>query len=248
MTKIRLDTLVQSQNQHLSKSAVQSLIMQGMVTIEGKVVSKSGFFVDELSNIELKNNELPYVSRGGLKLQKVFDENLLDVTNAICADIGASTGGFTDCLLQHGAQKVYAIDVGHGQLAEKLRNDTRVVVMEKTHIQNVLTLPDRVNVITIDVSFISLRNVLPHAKSLLHPDGKIIALFKPQFEADKITVSKGKGVIRDLATRQRLIDEFSIWVHQFFIVISHFPSPIFGPKGNLEELFMLTQKPLEETT
>jgi 23S rRNA (cytidine1920-2'-O)/16S rRNA (cytidine1409-2'-O)-methyltransferase len=186
---------------------------------------------------------MKYVSRGGLKLEHALEEFHLDPTGLIVMDVGSSTGGFTQCLLEHGAQKVYAIDVGHGQLAWSLRNDPRVVVMERTNIRHLTTLPELVQAAVIDVSFISLRLVLPALVPLLVDAAEtwVVALVKPQFEAGKAEVDRGSGVISDPAIHNRVLNELQEWIpqHTPFGVQGVTDSPIFGRDGNREFLFML---------
>jgi len=243
MTKIRLDKLVQDLHPDLSRSIVQSLIIRGKVSVENRIETKPGLLISPAKRIVVNMAQRKYVSRGGEKLEPVFEERWIDVKDFICLDIGASTGGFTDSLLQHGAAKVYAVDVGHGQLDQKLRLDPRVIVMEKVNIRDLAILPEQVDLITIDVSFISLRLVLPLCHRFLIPEGSIIALCKPQFEADRATVSQGKGVIKDSNTRGKILAEFCSWLvqHSFFI-INEATSPLAGPKGNLEHLFHLKEQ------
>jgi len=241
--KIRLDKLVQLQYPSYSRSKVQSLILQKKIYANDKNMFKPGFLIDDQSTITIKHDEKQFVSRGGNKLQKVFDESWIVVSGKVCADVGASTGGFTDCLLQQGATKVYAIDVGYGQLDHALRNDKRVVVMEKTNARHLKLLPEKVATITVDVSFISLRKILPTIRSWLKPQGKIITLFKPQFEADRKTVTKGKGVIKEERIRMQLLEDFSYWLHKNnFSLIRQTESPLKGPKGNKEYLLLIAEK------
>jgi 23S rRNA (cytidine1920-2'-O)/16S rRNA (cytidine1409-2'-O)-methyltransferase len=187
------------------------------------------------------SDELKYVSRGGLKLEKALNTFQLDPAGLIALDVGASTGGFTDCLLQHGAKRVYALDVGHGQLAWTLRNDPRVIVMEHTNIRHVTTLPEPVQCVTIDVSFISLRLVLPPIVPLLAHPVWIIALVKPQFEAGKADADRGAGVITDPAVHARVLQELQDWIpqHTPFTVRGLTDSPIYGRDGNREFLLYL---------
>jgi len=187
-------------------------------------------------SIELRGEDIPYVSRGGLKLEAALQQLRLDVTGRTCLDVGASTGGFIDCLLSHGAQRVYAVDVGYGQLAWKLRQDPRVVVIERTNIRNMSAdaLPHPVDLATIDVSFISLKIVVPAVLKFIKKDARILALIKPQFEVGKGQVGKG-GVVRDQKLHSRVIEELSNFFADIGLVCDAvFPSPLLGPKGNRE--------------
>ncbi len=224
-----------------SREKAKALIMAGIVYADNQKILKAGDKVKETANIEIRGQKLPFVSRGGLKLDKAIKVFDLDMNNLICMDIGASTGGFTDCMLQNGAKKVYAVDVGYGQLAWKLRSDDRVVNMERTNIRyidfNLIT--DKIDFISIDVAFISLKLVLPVAYELLKDGGDLVALIKPQFEAGKEEVGK-KGVVRDPEIHRKVIEEiieFSI-VNKFKVENLDF-SPIKGPEGNIEFLVKL---------
>jgi 23S rRNA (cytidine1920-2'-O)/16S rRNA (cytidine1409-2'-O)-methyltransferase len=238
MTKIRLDLLLTEKGLVESRSKAQALIMAGKVTVDGRIVNKPGLPVFAEAQIAIQE-DLPYVSRGGLKLAAALDAFALDPTGWVCADVGASTGGFTDVLLQRGTARVYAIDVGYGQLAWKLRQDRRVIVMERTNARYLEALPEAVNLVTIDASFISLKLLLPVvAKWLTIPAG-VIALVKPQFEAGREQVSKG-GVVRDRSVhRQVLKQAVSYAVQSGFSILGLLPSPITGPAGNYEFLIYL---------
>jgi len=191
------------------------------------------------ANIQIAER-MPYVGRGGLKLEAALQAFAVVVEGSVCADIGASTGGFTDCLLQHRACRVYAVDVGYGQLDWKLRQDTRVVVMERVNARFLTQLPELVNVVTADVSFISLKLILPHAQGWLHPDGQVIALIKPQFEAGRRQVHKG-GVVRDPAVHRAVLIDLLSWTPTVGLhAIGLIPSPLRGPAGNVEFLAHLT--------
>ena len=238
MSRKRLDLILVGRGLVDSRQQAQRLIMAGQVMVDGRVVDKPGTRVSQEADITLKAT-LPYVSRGGLKLEAALDRFAIEVTGVIAADVGASTGGFTDCLLQRGASKVYAIDVGYGQLAWRLRNDPRVVVMERVNVRHLRSLPEEVDLATVDVSFIGLEKVLPAIARLLKPGGKIIALFKPQFQARRREVGKG-GVIRDPLLQATLIGRFAAWaVEQRFRVLGPTPSPLLGPAGNQEFFFLL---------
>ena len=207
--KERLDVLLVSLGLAESRAKAQATIMAGEVYVNGQKADKSGMEVDITSNVEVRGSACPYVSRGGLKLEKALRNFGVDPTGYVCSDSGASTGGFTDCLLQQGASKVFAIDVGYGQLAWKIRNDPRVVVMERTNIRYVTPedLGQPLDLSVIDVSFISLSLVLPVVKTLLKPTGQVLCLIKPQFEAGKDKVGK-KGVVRDAAVHEEVLQNF----------------------------------------
>ena len=198
--KERLDVLLVKRNMAESREKAKAIIMSGNVFVEGQREDKAGSTFPEEVEIEIKGNTLPYVSRGGLKLEKAMSRFGVQLAGKVCMDVGASTGGFTDCMLQNGAVKVYAVDVGHGQLAWKLRNDDRVICMEKTNIRYVTPedIGDRIEFASIDVSFISLTKVLGPVKQLLTDEGQVVCLIKPQFEAGREKVGK-KGVVRERA-------------------------------------------------
>ncbi len=246
--KERLDVALVRLGLAPSRERARAIIMAGQVFIGDRLVDKPGTLVplDAPCRIAEVSPELKYVSRGGLKLEKALDTFQLDLTGLIAIDVGSSTGGFTECLLEHGAKKVYAIDVGHGQLAWKLRNDPRVVVMERTNIRHLSTLPEKMQCAVIDVSFISLRLVLPPLLPLLATtqDTWIAALVKPQFEAGKAEVDRGSGVIRDPEVHQRVLQELRTWITQNTIlqVDGEIDSPILGRDGNHEFLFLLRFK------
>ncbi|MBM3119834.1 MAG: TlyA family RNA methyltransferase [Chloroflexi bacterium] len=239
MPKQRLDNLLVSRELAENKSQAQALIMAGKVTVSGRVVTKPGTQVDE--NISLKLAEkLPYVSRGGIKLAHALDEFKLDVTSLTAMDVGASTGGFTDCLLQRGAKRVYAIDVGYGQLDYKLRQNPRVVVMERVNAHYPFSLSEKVNIATIDLSFISVTKVIPNIIAHLTQPGYIIVLLKPQFEAEREDVGKG-GIIKDPQVHARVLGRFIVWVTDNDLRLRGLvASPILGAEGNREFLIFLT--------
>ena len=228
--KERLDVLLVSLGLAESRAKAQATIMAGEVYVNGQKADKSGMEVDITSNVEVRGSACPYVSRGGVKLEKALRNFGVDPTGYVCSDSGASTGGFTDCLLQQGASKVFAIDVGYGQLAWKIRNDPRVVVMERTNIRYVTPedLGEKLDLSVIDVSFISLSLVLPVVKTLLKPTGQVLCLIKPQFEAGKNKVGK-KGVVRDAAVHEEVLQNFK------------------GPEGNIEFLAHLSLQPGEDS-
>lgn len=239
MPKLRLDNLLVKRELAENKSKAQALIMAGEVTVSGRLITKPGTLVDEDAKLELAQ-KLPYVSRGGIKLAHALDEFKLDVTSLSAMDIGASTGGFTDCLLQRGAKLVYAIDVGYGQLDYKLRQDPRVVVMERVNAHYPFSLPEKVNMATMDLSFISVNKVIPNILAHLIQPGYIIVLLKPQFEAERNEVGKG-GVIKDPQVHARVLGRFIIWaVDNDLRLRGLVASPILGAEGNKEFLVLLT--------
>lgn len=242
--KERLDNLLVAQGFAPSRERAKTMIMEGNVFVNGQREDKAGttFQADKIT-IEVKGNVLPYVSRGGLKLDKAMKCFPIDLTDAICMDIGASTGGFTDCMLQNGAAKVYAVDVGHGQLAWKLRNDPRVVCMEKTNFRYTVRedIQDDLDFASCDVSFISLTKILGPAYALLKPTGQMVCLIKPQFEAGRENVGK-KGVVRDPAIHEEVILKVIDFAKQTgFAIIGLDHSPIKGPEGNIEYLVYLSK-------
>ncbi len=239
--KERLDKLLVARGLAESREKAQALILAGEVYVEGQRVDKAGTKVPQEARIEVRREVLPYVSRGGLKLEHALKAFGLKVEGLVCADLGASTGGFTDCLLKHGAQKVYAVDVGRGQLHFRLREDPRVVVMEGINARYLKAedLPEPVDLITIDVSFISLTKILPAAVKLLKPGGLIVALIKPQFEVGRGRVGKG-GVVRDPALHQEVIAKIKDFVQELGLeVLGLTESPLLGPAGNKEFLILL---------
>ena len=233
--KERLDVLLVSLGLAESRAKAQATIMAGEVYVNGQKADKSGMEVDITSNVEVRGSACPYVSRGGLKLEKALRNFGVDPTGYVCSDSGASTGGFTDCLLQQGASKVFAIDVGYGQLAWKIRNDPRVVVMERTNIRYVTPedLGQPLDLSVIDVSFISLSLVLPVVKTLLKPTGQVLCLIKPQFEAGRDKVGK-KGVVRDAAVHEEVLQNFISLAKSLGFTIRNLTfSPVKGPEGNI---------------
>lgn len=243
MAKQRLDNLLVARGLTGSRSQAQSLILAGKVIVSGKRITKPGTLVAEDTIIELEE-KLPYVSRGGIKLAHALNEFKIDVTGLIVADIGASTGGFTDCLLQHGARRIYAIDVGYGQLDYRLRTDPRVVVMERVNAHYPFSLPEKVNLATIDVSFISVTKVIPNVTEHLAAPGYLIILLKPQFEARRDEVGKG-GIIKDPQVHARVLGRFIHWaVENSFRLLGLAPSPIPGAEGNKEFFLLLRPQTL----
>jgi 23S rRNA (cytidine1920-2'-O)/16S rRNA (cytidine1409-2'-O)-methyltransferase len=234
--KIRLDLILVKKGIVQSRDRAQAMIMSGKVTVNGRIINKAGTLVLPEDDIVLKEKDHPYVSRGGLKLEKVLEILDVDIGGFVCLDVGASTGGFTDCLLQHGVGRVYAVDVGYGQLAWKLRQNPRVVVIERKNIRHLAfeAISQLVDLVTVDVSFISLKKVVPEILKFMKKDARILALIKPQFEVGKRNVGK-KGVVRDPALHaeviENLIDFFAKiqLIHEFVV-----PSSVLGPKGNRE--------------
>ncbi|MCX7624327.1 MAG: TlyA family RNA methyltransferase [Thermomicrobium sp.] len=240
MTKkrVRADELLVRRGLASTRSQARALIMAGRVWVGQQRIEKAGELVPEDAELRLVQ-EPRYVSRGGEKLEHALRSFGIDVSGWVCADFGASTGGFTDALLQHGARRVYAIDVGYGQLHLKLRNDPRVVVMERTNVRYLEALPEAIDLVTIDVSFISLRLVLPAAWRVLRPGGYVIALVKPQFEAGRHKVGKG-GVVRDPAVHREVLERvIAAALDLGFAVLGLEPSPITGAEGNVEFLLLL---------
>ncbi|HEY9121608.1 MAG TPA: TlyA family RNA methyltransferase [Brevefilum sp.] len=237
MKKQRIDILLVDRGLAESRNRAQRLVMAGEVRVDGEMVHKSSTQVPMNSSIEVTQRP-KYVSRGGKKLEAALDAFEVDVSGKICADVGASTGGFTDCLLQNGAKKVYAIDVGYGLLHWKLRNDPRVIVMERTNARYLDTLPESINLATVDASFISLALLLPAIRTWFNSEaGQIIALIKPQFEAGRKAAAKHAGVIKDEAVHSQVIMEtLQSAISLSFFPVGLIPSPIKGPKGNVEFL------------
>ena len=243
--KERLDVLLVSQGLAASREKAKAIIMSGNVLVNGQREDKAGTMIDVKAEITVKGGQLKYVSRGGLKLEKAMSHFDLTLEGRVCMDVGASTGGFTDCMLQNGAVKVYSVDVGHGQLDWKLRNDQRVVCMEKTNIRYVT--PEQIEepaaFVSIDVSFISLTKVLPPVRELMTEDGEIVCLIKPQFEAGREKVGK-KGVVRDPKVHEEVIEKVIDFATTVGLESRELEfSPIKGPEGNIEYLLHLLKRP-----
>lgn len=241
MKKERLDKLLVERGLVQSRERARALILAGKVVVDHHAVDKAGVQVAFGAEIRLKGEDIPYVSRGGLKLEKGLDAFDLDVAGHIAIDVGASTGGFTDCLLQRGAVRVYAVDVGYGQLAWKLREDARVINLERTNIRHLTPdqLPERPSLAVVDASFISLEKILPSTLALLADPCDVVALIKPQFEVGRGEVGKG-GVVRDEAQHQRVVENIRVLAEELgCIVLGVTESPILGPKGNREFLIHL---------
>lgn len=247
--KNRLDIILVDRGFFPSREKAKASIMAGIVYVDGQKVDKAGTSVDHQADIYIKENLCPYVSRGGLKLEKALELFDFHLTDTVCVDIGASTGGFTDCMLQKGARKVFAIDVGYGQLDWKLRNDPRVINMEKVNIRylDFDTVDQNVDFISIDVSFISLKLVFPVAAKLLGPDGSIVCLVKPQFEAGREQVGK-KGIVRDRNVHKEVIEKVIGYGEDNGLYPAGLTwSPVTGAKGNIEYLLYLKKQPSLET-
>ena len=245
--KQRLDVLLVEQGLCESRTKAQAVIMAGEVFVDGQKVDKPGTAVSTESAVEVRGGVCPYVSRGGLKLEKALRDFGVDVKGFVCSDSGASTGGFTDCLLQQGAKKVFAIDVGYGQLAWKIRSDERVVVMERTNVRYLTLeqLGEPLDLSVIDVSFISLGLVLPAIYSVLKETGQVLCLIKPQFEAGKDKVGK-KGVVREPEIHQEVLEGFVKTVSELGFTLKNLTfSPVKGPEGNIEFLAHLSKAPSE---
>lgn len=246
MEKQRLDVAVFERGLAPSREKAQALIMAGQIYVNGQKASKAGLSVKPEDQIELHGTQLPFVSRGGLKLDKAMRSFPISLEKKICMDVGASTGGFTDCMLQNGAAKVYAVDVGYGQLAWKLRTDERVINLERTNFRYVTDqqVPDAIDFASVDVSFISLRLILPVLFRLLKTGGEAVCLIKPQFEAGREKVGK-KGVVRDPAVHEEVIQTVCLIALEVgFSILGLTFSPVKGPEGNIEYLLYIQKTPL----
>ena len=234
--KRRLDLLVQEKYPQFSRNQIQSYILQRKVTVDGKIVDKAGTILAVDLEIILDVKEPKYVSRAGFKLEKALDYFNIDVKDLVVLDSGISTGGFTDCLLQRGAKRVYGVDVGYGQVHEKVLKDERLVLMERTNLRHLKTLPELVDLVTLDLSFISILTVMPAVVDLIKPGAKIITLIKPQFEAGPENVGRG-GIVKDEKVHQMVIEKIKRGMLEFgFEMVDVIESPIFGAKGNKEFL------------
>lgn len=245
MAKKRIDVLMVEQGLAESRQKAQAIIMAGQVYVGDKRCDKAGATLDEETQLEVRGQTLRYVSRGGLKLEKAMKCFPIVLKGKIAADIGASTGGFTDCMLQNGAEKVYAVDVGYGQLAWSLRSDPRVICLERTNARHLTSehIPEQLDFASIDVSFISLKLILPALRTLMKDDGQVAALIKPQFEAGKEKVGK-KGVVRDPAVHLEVLEQFLIHAAEAGFTVKGIDfSPIRGPEGNIEYLGYLSAVP-----
>jgi 23S rRNA (cytidine1920-2'-O)/16S rRNA (cytidine1409-2'-O)-methyltransferase len=236
----RLDILLVEKGLVASRERARTAIMAGNVRVDDRVVDKAGLVIRSSCRLEVRGGDLPYVSRGGLKLEGALDRFALKVDGWVCLDVGASTGGFSDCLLQRGARRVYAVDVGYGQIAWRLRQDPRMVLIERTNIRYMPAdrIPEEIDLITIDVSFISLKIVVPAVLKFLKPQGRLLPLIKPQFEVGRGQVGKG-GVVKDPDLHAHVLEELALFFRSIGLACSPvIPSPIEGPKGN-REFFML---------
>lgn len=244
INKIRLDSFIVEKGMVKSRHRAKALIMAGKVFVNDAVVDKPGTLIGEDAGVVVKQDDNPFVSRGGLKLENALKTIPISVKDLTCLDIGASTGGFTDCLLQYGAKKVYAVDVGYGQFDWSLRQDKRVVVIERTNIRHMPyeMINEKVDVVAADTSFISLKVVIPCAEKFMREDTLILALIKPQFEAGKGNVGKG-GVIKDPEIREKVIQDIkTFFAGRGYRINTVVPSPISGPKGNMEYIISLNYK------
>ncbi len=236
--KVRIDALLVDRQFFDTREKAKRALMSGIIYVNSQLIDKPGMKVKVDSDIEIRGKALPYVSRGGLKIEKAIREYGIDLQSLTCMDVGASTGGFTDCMIQSGAKKVYAVDVGYGQLDWKLRQDERVVCMERTNVRYLKRedIKDEIDFVSVDVSFISLRIVLPVVKELLKEKGKTIFLIKPQFEAGRQKVGR-RGVVREKEVHREVIEEILNFVIEMGLSIKGITySPIKGPKGNIEFL------------
>ncbi|MDD6021219.1 MAG: TlyA family RNA methyltransferase [Acutalibacteraceae bacterium] len=247
--KLRLDVALVDNGLCESREKAKACIMAGQVYVNGQKSLKAGAPVKPEDKIEVRGKQLPFVSRGGLKLQKAVDVFGVKLSGCICMDIGASTGGFTDCMLQHGARKVYSIDVGYGQLAWKLRTDERVINLERTNFRYVTreTVPDEIDFASVDVSFISLKHIIPVMRELLRDGGESVCLIKPQFEAGRDKIGK-KGVVRELSTHIEVIQTIADFaLENGFDILNLDFSPVKGPEGNIEYLIHLRKSDAPES-
>lgn len=245
-SKRRLDLVLQEQLPHLSRNKVASFIMLGRVTVNGRVQTKAGTQVSADDEVVCDINEPRFVSRAGEKLEQALTTFGVNPAGFVVLDAGISTGGFTDCLLQHGAARVYGVDVGYGQVHEKIRQDARVILMERTNLRNLERLPDLVDLVTLDLSFISVLKVLPAVIKLMKPEAQMIVLVKPQFEAGRADVGPG-GIVKDPAVHQKVLDAVKHGVESFgFTCAGVIDSPILGTQGNKEFLAHFVRKPRDK--
>ena len=242
MSNMRLDVLLCERGLAESRQRAQADIMGGYVYVDGRQALKAGTAVSGEAKVEVRGQAIPFVSRGGLKLAKAMDVFGLDLSGMACADIGASTGGFSDCMLQHNAARVYAVDTGYGKLAWKIRTDPRVVCLERTNARYLTheQIPEELDFASVDVSFISLRLILPALRGVLKPTGQVVCLVKPQFEAGKEKVGK-KGVVRDPKVHLEVLEQFLVHARDADFTVKDITfSPIRGPEGNIEYLGFLS--------
>ena len=239
--KKRLDLLVHEKYPQFSRNQIQSYILQGKVTVDGRVVDKAGTVLSTDSEVVLDVKEPKYVSRAGFKLEKALDYFNIDVKGLVVLDSGISTGGFADCLLQRGVKRIYGVDVGYGQVHEKILKDKRLVLMERTNLRYLKKLPELVDLVTLDLSFISILTVMPAVLELIKPHAKIVALIKPQFEAGPKNVGRG-GIVKSESVHQMVIDKIERGMAKFgFKMVEAIESPILGAKGNKEFLALFTR-------
>lgn len=251
--KDRLDKILVDRGLVQSRERAKALIMEGAVSVNGIPAAKAGTMIDSSAKVSLKKDDIPFVSRGGLKLKAAIEHFNIKIKDKIAMDVGSSTGGFTDCMLQMGAKKVYCIDVGYGQLAWPLRNDLRITLLERTNIRYLEKekIPDTLDIAVIDVSFISLIKVVPKVSGFLKDDGEILALVKPQFEAGRHDVGKG-GIVRDEEKRLKAVEYVKTALNNFALhdsalhVVGVFQSPVQGQKGNIEYFLYMKKRPLRE--
>jgi 23S rRNA (cytidine1920-2'-O)/16S rRNA (cytidine1409-2'-O)-methyltransferase len=242
--KSRLDSLLVEKGLVKSRQRAKAIIMAGKVLVDNNPIDKPGTFIENDAKIIIKLDDNPFVSRGGLKLNNALKKIPVSVKDLTCIDIGASTGGFTDCLLQHGAAKVYAVDVGYGQFDWSLRQDPRVVVIERTNIRHMPyeKISEKVDIVVADTSFISLKIVIPSAEKFMKNDTVVLALIKPQFEAGRKNIGKG-GVVRDTKIREAVVENLNFFFkNRGYLVNRVIPSPVLGPKGNQEYIIVLKYK------
>lgn len=236
MAKQRLDLVIIQQRPDLSRAFIQSIIMQGKVRVDGQIVTKAGTLVAPDAQIDMDVTQPKYVSRAGFKLEAALEAFALDVQNLVALDAGISTGGFSDCMLQRGIAKIYGIDVGYGQVHEKVRKDARVIVMERTNLRHLTSLPELVDLVTLDLSFISVLKVIEAIKQVIKPDGRLIVLIKPQFEAERFQIGKG-GIVTDPAVHEAVIKKVTSGIaNTGFEYKGIIESPILGGDGNKEFL------------
>lgn len=234
--KKRLDLLVLEQHPEFSRNYIQSIIMQGKVYVDGQKCTKPGTILKSDVGIDVRAEEQKFVSRAGFKLEKALDHFEVDVEGLAVLDAGISTGGFTDCLLQRGVRRVYGVDVGYGQVHEKVASNPKLTLMERTNLRHLERLPESVDLVTLDLSFISLLKVMPAVINLMKPEGRIITLIKPQFEADRSDISRG-GIVKDETVHEKVVEKIRAGMEEFgFEMKGVIESPIFGTKGNKEFL------------
>ncbi|MBI2774808.1 TlyA family RNA methyltransferase [Candidatus Dependentiae bacterium] len=242
MAKQRLDLVIIQQRPDLSRAFIQSIIMQGKVKVDGQITTKAGTLIALDAQIDMDVTQPKYVSRAGFKLEAALDAFNLDVSDLVALDAGISTGGFSDCMLQRGIAKIYGIDVGYGQVHEKVRNDERVIVMERTNLRHLASLPELVDLVTLDLSFISVLKVIEAVKNVIKPDGRLIVLIKPQFEAERFQIGKG-GIVTDPSVHETVIKKVTSGIaDQGFEYKGIIESPILGGDGNKEFLALFVKK------